>query len=194
MKKYLWLILPFLFSYMTLISCKKNSSGNVVSHINPSMIYGTWTMEVANGNLKGNEEIIIFPSNNLKVNDSLIFSGEDSGFEFTVPVNVNLNGTWNLEADSLFIKYKIDSINIGIDEMNMLLKNSHKEANLEAFNSLKKEMGEKLSTFVYSILSESYENISNKNLFFGKILLIKKDSLLLNNNNNSFYLTRISNQ
>lgn len=195
MKKYCWsfiiLFIPFLLGN---IGCQKKTNGTEDKYINQSVIYGIWSMEVNNGNLKGTEEIKLLPSDILLVKDSLTYIGEDSGFEFMLPLKVNLEGNWILKRDSLFINYQFDSINIEPDEDNIQLFSIQEMADKKVFEDLKKEMEKKLSTYVSSFLLESYQAVSNKDLFFGQVLFLKEDTLMFNNNNNRFYLTRISKQ
>lgn len=191
MKKYFSSFLLLALICFILIGCGKKSSYNETSYITTSEIEGTWTMEVQNGNLKGNEEINILPSNNLIVRDSLIFSGEDSGFSFMLPINVNLVGSWNLEKDSLFIKYKSESVDIKLNENEFVIYNNQENADRKVFETLKKEMGDRLFSFVTSYLNESYQAVSDSELLFGKIIRTTPDSLLIRLNNNQFYLTRL---
>lgn len=191
MKKYFSSFLLLALICFILTGCGKKSSYNETSYITTSEIEGTWTMEVQNGNLKGNEEINILPSNNLIVRDSLIFSGEDSGFSFMLPINVNLVGSWNLEKDSLFIKYKSESVDIKLNENEFVIYNNQENADRKVFETLKKEMGDRLFSFVTSYLNESYQAVSDSELLFGKIIRTTPDSLLIRLNNNQFYLTRL---
>lgn len=192
MRKYLWCIIILSVSFIIGIGCQKRTNEEDNRYIDPTMICGSWSMELDNQSFKGKEEINLLPSNVLIVKDSLIFRGEDSGFEFILPLKVNLEGWWHLVQDSLFIKYRGDYINIETDEDNMMLSNTQENADLKAFDSLKKEMGGKLATYVYSFLFESYQRVSDKDLFFGQIQHLKDDTLIFNNNNNIFYLKRIS--
>lgn len=170
--------------------CNKTRQDKETNFIDASDILGIWSMDVQNGNLKGEEEINLLSSNNLMVKDSLIFTGEDSGFSFMLPINVNLEGNWRLQKDSLFIKYRLESIDIKADEDNLIINNSQENADLKVLESLKQEMGDKLIDYVASYLTDSYERVSDQELLLGKIIYHNADTLLLRINDNQFYMTR----
>ena len=193
MKRYISFLILLPLICFILNGCSKKTSDKEINYVKASDIIGAWSMQVQNGNLKGNEEINLLPSNNLIVRDSLIFSGEDSGFSFMLPINVNLEGSWKIEKDSMFIKYKSESIDIQLNENKFIIQDTQENADQKAFQTLKKEMKEKLFDYVASYLYESYEGVSNQELLFCKIILQKADTLLFILNNNQFYLTRLSN-
>ena len=188
---YSLILLPLI--YFIISGCYKNTSGKETNYINASDIEGVWTMQVKNGNFKGNEEIYLLSSNNLIIRDSLIFSGEDSGFSFILPINVNLEGSWKIEKDSMFINYKSESIDIQLNEKEFIIYDNQENADQKAFEALKNEMGNKLFGYVASYLAESYQGVSDKELFFGNILHQKADTLWFRLNNNQFCLTRLNN-
>lgn len=194
MKRYLGFLVLLLLICFILNGCSKRTSDKEINYVKASDIIGAWSMQVQNGNLKGNEEINLLPSNNLIVRDSLIFSGEDSGFSFMLPINVKLEGSWKIEKDSIFIKYKSESIVIQLNEKEFIIYGNQENADQKVFETLKKEMGNKLFDYVASYLNESYQGVSNQELLFGKIIHQKADTLLFRLNNNQFYLTRSSNR
>lgn len=193
MKRYISFLILLPLICFIINGCSKKTSDKEINYVKNSDIIGTWIMQVQNGNLKGNEEINLLPSNNLIVKDSLIFKGEDSGFSFILPINVKLEGSWKIEKDSMFIKYKSESIAIQLNENEFIIYGNHENADQKAFEKLKKEMGDKLFDYVASYLNESYQSVSNQELLFGKILHQRTDTLLFRLNNNQFYLTRLSN-
>ena len=192
MKRYIIFLFLLPLIYFILNGCSKRTSDKEINYIKASDIEGIWTMHVQNGNLKGNEEINLLTSNKMLVRDSLIFSGEDSGFSFMLPINVNLEGSWKIEKDSLFIKYKSDSINIELNKSAFIIYDNQENADQKAFETLKMEMGDKLFDYVASYLNESYQGVSDQELLFGKIILQKADTLLVRLNNSQFYLTRLN--
>ena len=194
MKRHISFLIFLPFICFILYGCGKKTSDKETNHIKDSDIEGIWTMEVQNGNLKGTEEINFLPSNSLIVKDSLVFSGEDSGFSFMLPINVSLAGSWKIEKDSVFIKYKAESIDIQLKENDFIIYDNQENADQNAFEILKKEMGDKLFDYVASYLSESYQGVSDQELLFGKIIHLKTDTLLLRLNNNQFYLSRLNNR
>ena len=194
MKRYISFLILLPLICFILNGCSKKTSDKEINYVKASDIIGTWSMQVQNGNLKGNEEINLLPSNNLIVRDSLIFSGEDSGFSFMLPINVKLEGSWKIEKDSMFIKYKSESIAIQLNEKEFIIYSNQENADQKVFETLKKEMGNKLFDYVVSYLNESYQRVSNQKLLFGKIIHQKADTLVFRLNNNQFYLIRLSNR
>ena len=192
MKRYISLLILLPLICFSLSGCNKSTPDKETNYINASDIEGVWTMQVQNGNLKGNEKINLLTSNKLIVRDSLIFSGADSGFSFMLPVNINLEGSWKIEKDSMFIKYKSESIDIELNDKTFIIYDNQENADQKAFKTIKKEMGDKLIDYINIYLTESYQRVSDQELLFGILLYQKTDTLFFRLNNNQFYLTRLS--
>lgn len=175
-------IMIFILFYI-LTGCKKNNNQSKDNIINREKIYGTWTTFISNGNLNGKEFISFSPPDIFHITDSIIFNDEDSGFEFKLPLSLNIVGKWNLKKDSLFIECNSETININTYTDKLEITSSKDSVRLEMLESLKGEMGEKLVSTVLSILSEQYEEMSGKELYLGKIIYHCQDTLYLNKNN-----------
>lgn len=184
-----FLVFPILF--ILGIGCYHKSNDSDSSCLDPSLIYGSWSMDLTNGNFRGNERITFLPSNLLVIEDSLVFCGQDSGFSFKLPINVSLEGNWELKRDSIFIKYSFESFDLRVDQNNIIIESTGNNADQKVFSSLKKEMEDELLDYIEGYLTNSYESNSNQQLLLGRVISQKIDSLLLILNDTQFYLWRI---
>ena len=184
--KFSLLALSILISLLLLFTCINSSNKHKVTSKD---IKGRWT-QIVNDDLFKGYEVIAFEDESFVVTDSLLFSGVDSNFKFTLPLTTSISGNWSLKEDSLFLSYNGQTVMIVTDTDQCQIINQKQVGSNSKLQTIKEEMINDLDQFVRSYFSNSYEKLTGKKYFLGCVSYAASDTIIIEKDNSHIILTR----
>lgn len=169
-------------------SCTPNSKNNELRH---DHLYGKWICRIIDGEYIGIDTLIFNSDLKFKDSQSLSYRSSDSGFDFSTKFNLNIGGTWKLKSDSIYICYDLGSFILNIDPETFSIKTSDHGADTTRLKDLRNDMQEDLSRHLNNTFKTRYGNISNEEVFLGRVTYLDLDSMIISNNGNSLTLHRV---
>lgn len=174
-------------SGLIILSC---SSPKKITELKPGHCYGKWTCRIMDGEFSGIDTLYF--NSNLKFNDSqsLSYKSSDSGFDFFTRFYFNIGGTWKLKSDSIYICYESDSFTFNLDASSFRVNATAQGADTTNMQELRNDMLKDLSEYLSKTVKARYENISNRDVYLGRVTYLDRDSMIISNNGNSLTLLR----
>ena len=159
-KKHLY-ISPLL-CIMALASCHGRQGGDgtgaETGAVSADQLIGTWYINVDEGPLSGLERVTL---DTLKfyIADALQYRGSDSGFDFTMNVGIDVEGTWTLRNDSLLFFYDKSSLQVTPNEESFEITMAKAGGNERNMNEVRAGMARELGETLTSGLLSQFENL-----------------------------------
>ena len=90
---------------------------------------GNWIGPVADGAFIGNDTLHLAPDSTFKECKGLVYTASDSGFDFSIGINIGIAGHWSLKEDSLMVVYDPKTLHISTDKNTFRVSATDNNAN-----------------------------------------------------------------
>ncbi len=180
------IVYPIIISF--LISCNNKDSADEMNNL----MIGQWSITVNQDGYNGVEIYNFTDSKDFSLKGNLHFEGEDSGFRFSMPLTISINGEWNIDSQNcLILKYFLDSLKIDTNLQLFEVSTSNGSADSAKLTIIKEEMGKTLQNFIQEDLKNTFELFKSSEIEVGKITKVSDNSILLEMNGGNMILNKI---
>jgi len=187
--KYQYIYITLISGLLIFFSCSQNSKN--IDELNPVYLYGKWTCRIMYGEYNGIDTLNFNSDLNFSDSQSLSYRSSDSGFDFSTRFDFIIGGTWKLKSDSIFIRYDLSSFTSNLDPETFSIKASEQGADTTQMKDLRNNMQKDLSEHLSRTFKAKYENITDKDVFLGRVTYLNLDSMIISNNGNILTLHRV---
>lgn len=140
---------------------------------------GNWIGPVADGAFIGNDTLHLAPDSTFKECKGLVYTASDSGFDFSIGINIGIAGHWSLKEDSLMVVYDPKTLHISTDKNTFRVSATDNNANANLLSGVRDNMYDDLDSYLSRILESEYSPLFGKELVIGKIEYLDSKNLLL---------------
>lgn len=153
-------------------------------------LVGKWVGHVADGTFVGNDTLFLASDSSFKECKGIVYSSSDSGFDFSVEVNIGIEGHWSLKEDSLMVVYNPETLRISTDKKTFRVSATESNVNADLLAGVRDSMYDDLDSYLSGMLQSEYAPLLGKELVMGKIGHLDSKNLLLSSGKTKVLLSR----
>lgn len=157
------------------------TSGAIACQNADDKLIGTWNTGINFPEGEGIEHLIFSHDSTFVLCDSIVYSGKDSGFEFSMRYFTEVGGRWNMCHDTVFLEFETQTFHFEPDMQSFRVAVAD-TSGIELPDSIVQKMGEDLAYHLGKNQEEHYASVAGIPQLLGRIVSVDDNCMKIENN------------
>lgn len=174
------LLVLFAFLGPFFVGCTSSNSKKL--DFNEEKLWNSWYSPIEDGEFSGSQVMSLKPDKSFSETKNLIFSSSDSGFEFSIKCKVLANGNWELNLDTLNLRYN-GGVKVLPDRKSFEIKLLNGNDSIKISEDIKEKMTDDIYSFLVNCVEEQFNNFYGEYYPLGVVKEVTNKTLTLETEN-----------
>lgn len=176
---------------LLLITCA-GCSGRHDNRLKPEFIHGDWLLPLNSGGYTGADTLGFGKGGVFRDRKGVVYSGNDSGFEFSIFIDISVSGTWGLKGDTLYVTYSQVAPSLKFHKDSFKLATTSAGADSAALVKVHDEMYECLHDNLRNTILSNFSTLSGNTVVLGLVTNVSTKNMIISRGDGNVSLRRIS--